>query len=171
MHLLFADTSDSFNQGYEQGVVIGRYLGMAIMIGMVVFAGVAILQAIRKRTKGWIITASIAGSLVSLPVILGLGIGFMRGFRRAMDHQSAVANNETPGIPASAGPELVTGKALPYHIAFPSGWTVKEQHQSFDTLAMSKNLYVGVSAEEVDIGSSAVAAKIALKKVLSLIHI
>jgi hypothetical protein len=45
---------------------------------------------------------------------------------------------------------------------------VKDQHQNFDTLAMSKNLYVGVSAEEVDVGSSAVATRFALKRVRSV---
>jgi hypothetical protein len=168
MHFPFADTSDAYNQGYEQGVVIGRYLGIAIVVGIVVFAGFAVIQAVRKRTRGWIIIASIVGFLVTLPVLVGVGLGVIRGVRRALNNPGAFTYNAVPGVPASSAPELLTGKALAYHIALPAGWTVKDQHPNFDTLAMSRNLYLGVSAEEVDIGTSAVAAKIALKKVRSV---
>jgi hypothetical protein len=161
---LFADASSSFNQGYQQGLVIGHYLGIAIMLGIVVFTGFALVQAVRKRTKGWIITASILGSLVALPVVVGIGIGVVRGIRNAQSAQGAGADD----TPVSAGPEAVTGKSIAYHMVFPPGWTLKEPHKNFDTLAMSKNLYVGVSAEEVDVGTSAIVARIALKKVNSV---
>ena len=57
--------------------------------------------------------------------------------------------------------EIVRGTDLAYTIQIPAQWTVKKGAQDFDSLANYKSIYIGVIAEEANLGSPETIAGLA----------
>jgi hypothetical protein len=68
----------------------------------------------------------------------------------------------TPSVSESS---LVHGYDLDYTLLFPSDWTIKKHSDPNDILANSKSLYLGVIAEEENLGGSTFIQKIAQKTI------
>jgi hypothetical protein len=61
--------------------------------------------------------------------------------------------------------QTVTGNVLPFTIQVPFGWSLKRNQNDFDTIATRGSSYIGVVAEEADLGTSEVIAKLARQRI------
>jgi uncharacterized membrane protein len=145
------------NPAERTGYIVGIAVGVLLMMAVGVFAIVAIVKAFTKKTTGWIVAAVIGGLLLLIPVGLtatGFIVGFKRGFEGARQRSAASTTTQT-----------VTGKVIPFTIEVPGSWRVKRSEGAFDVLAENGNLFVGVIAEEGDLGDSATVAEFARKRI------
>jgi hypothetical protein len=140
------------NPSPEQiGYIVGVLIGIAISIGIFIFAIIAIVKAFTKKTTGWIIAGSIGGVLV-LFLMASFAVGFIRGFTGAL-HKSEASQNDSADL-SLADSQTIQGRNILYSIKIPSDWTVQRQKKDFDILANHKTTFIGVIAEEADMGSS-----------------
>jgi len=63
------------------------------------------------------------------------------------------SNTNSESLPALPENQTVRGQDYLYSITVPSKWTVKRKSNDFDTVSNYQNLYVGVIAEEVELGT------------------
>lgn len=170
---------------HDIGYLLGVLVGLSILLAIGIFAVICIVKAFTKRTAGWIVAGCVSGALLSVPVIAFL-VGVVSGFqstRRAQD--SALYESDTQsslGIPVplsdasspkSAAAQVVHGRDVAYSLRIPVTWTTKRGGQSFDTLNNYKSLYVGVVAEEVNLGDPQTIADVArdnIKEIGTGIH-
>lgn len=146
------------------GYMIGVVIGLLLMLGIGVFGVVSIVMAFTKRTTGWIVAGSISGlaivvlgGIMVVAFITGFTKGFMKGFNNA--RARAVEARQT---------ETVTGKAIPFTIEKPAGWSVKRGQGSFDALLSRGTAYVGIIAEKASLGDNEPLAKFARKRFESM---
>jgi hypothetical protein len=164
MNMLLAQSSPE-NIGYAVGVL----LGLAFFLGLLVLVVVCIVKAFTKRTKGWIIAGCLSGIVLSVPLIAFLA-AFVTGFQRGLHSRDSVRYPEDPAPsrdiqPKSKATQLVRGRDMAYSLRIPTTWTIKPAVQAFDTLSSYKSLYIGVIAEEANLGSPEAIAGIARDKI------
>jgi hypothetical protein len=153
------NTSASQTTAYEIGYLIGFIVGIVIVLGLLAFAVVCIVKAFRKRTKGWIIAGCIAGAVLAIPII-AFAFGIVAGIREvAMDKAKGNATSKPGGV------RTVRGQDIAYSIELPLQWKTRRGVMDFDSLNSHKSLYVGVIAEESNLGNPETIAKIARDKV------
>jgi hypothetical protein len=80
-------TSDAERFGY----LIGLLFGAAMLFAFLTFAIVAIVKAITRRTRTWIIAGTISALFLALPALLIFG-GAISGFLGAIRQQSAATS-------------------------------------------------------------------------------
>jgi len=165
MNILLAQSSPEII-----GSAVGVLLGLAMFLGLLVLAVVCIVKAFTKRTKGWIIAGCVSGIVLSIPIFLiltGFVTGFVNGFQRARHSRDSVRYSADP--PASSlkseATQLVRGRDIAYSLHIPTTWRIKRAVQDFDTLSSYKSLYIGVIAEEANLGSPETIAEIARDKI------
>jgi hypothetical protein len=164
MNILLAQSSPE-NIGYAVGVL----LGVAFFLGLLVLGVVCIVKAFTNRTKGWIIAGCLSGIVLSIPLIAFL-IAFVTGFQRGLHSRDSVPYSEDPAPSRdihrkSEATQLVRGRNIAYSLRVPTTWTIKRAVQAFDTLSSYKSLYIGVIAEEANLGSPETVAEIARDKI------
>lgn len=149
------------NPSPEQiGYIVGVLIGIALSIGIFVFAIIAIVKAFTKKTTGWIIAGSIGGVLVLL-LLASFAIGFIRGFTGAL-HRRDEAQSDSSGSWLNDS-QTIEGRVLPYSIKVPSDWTIQRQKKDFDLLANHGSLFIGIIAEEANVGTPEVISDLAHK--------
>jgi len=161
------------NSSAEQiGYAVGVVIGIAFFLGIAVFAVVAIVKACTKKTTGWIVVASIFGMLVLIQIPLFV-YGFVRGFAEASRTPQRVEDDSGTSSSTSSrfdNSQTIRGRNIGYTIKIPAEWTIQRRYQDFDCLANHKTTYLGVIAEEANLGSPEIVAEIArgnLNKVAS----
>jgi hypothetical protein len=154
----FLAESTAERAGYIAGVVVG----IGILLGVGVFAIISIVKAFTKRTTGWIVAGCVGGLLISVPVIAML-IAFIGGFTSAMREGGSARDETASGnkLPKSAATQIVRGQDIAYTLRVPNTWVTKRHSRDFDTLNSHKSLYVGIIAEESNLGNSQTIADIA----------
>jgi uncharacterized protein YpmB len=73
-----------------------------------------------------------------------------RNIPKQTSNTNAASSESLPAIPDI---QVVRGQNNSYSITLPCKWTVKRKTKDFDTVSNYQNLYVGVIAEEVDLGT------------------
>ncbi len=148
------------------GQIAGAIFGIVVLFGGLVFFIVALVKAINTGKKGWIIAASITG----LPVLAIVG-AFFYGIYMGV-HQAAARSKEIQsarkGVPSMLQTGLMTpvqGSVLPYSISIPtiSAWKKTADLAPYDYVFSYRELYIGVIAEGIGIGSSRAACEFAQK--------
>src|ERR1043165_3162238 len=67
-------------------------------------------------------------------------------------------------LPTTAGPQTVRGQDLGYTLRLPGGWTAKKHIEGlgdYDMVCVYKSLYIGVVAEEAQVGTPETLARLA----------
>ncbi len=112
---------------YSAGYILGAFVGGLVAIGLLILFVIAIIQAINKRSKGWIITSVITG-------ILGLGLvgtGVVIGMSAIIKKAANDAKIE----------QKLTSKDERFTIVVPNGWDVMpELHEDADLAAGNGSL-------------------------------
>jgi hypothetical protein len=80
--------------------------------------------------------------------------GFLSGYQQAVARQSV-----------GSEPKSIQGLNLHYMIEAPPGWIVRRQVQDFDLMMNRGSVYLGVIAEEANVGSSEAIAEIARARI------
>jgi hypothetical protein len=142
------------------GYFVGMALGAFLMLAIILFGLFSIIMALVKRTTGWIIAGSISGFLI---LVVGglLMVGFIVGVTKGLTRTRLPILAKTPS-------EIITGKALPFTIEKPPGWTVTRGSGAYDTLISDGTGYVGVIAETLDAGSNDRVADFSRKRFESM---
>ncbi len=139
------------------GYYVGIGLAIVFSLGVIAFGLFAVVMAFVRRTKVWIITASIAACF-----LIGFGafftLAFIKGVKEGMQ-----ASSSTSG-PAQS----ITGNALPYTLQVSPGWTVKRSQGVYDVLAAHGSSFVSVIAEPADLGGSSQIAEAARSRIKEL---
>jgi hypothetical protein len=150
-------TSDAFRAGQ----MVGMILALLAMLAVVIFAIIAIINAFVKRTAGWIVAGCFAGAIII--AVAGLMMtGFVKGFKQGYDNARArIATNPAPAVQ----PERVTGAVMPFSIEQPAGWKLQRKQAAYDVVLSDKNDFVGVIAEEADLGGAENVAQLAHKQI------
>jgi hypothetical protein len=137
--------------GYAVGVVVG----ILFLLALVAFSIAAVIKAFTTKSTGWIIAGSIGG------VVLLLFVGvFAAAFIKGFTHAMQVAR-ENSGTAPTGPPQNITGENVAYTLKIPPGWNVRRHEKDFDVLADYRSVYVGVIAEEANLGSPEVISKLA----------
>lgn len=151
---------------YQMGQIAGAVMGIAVMFGGLVFFIVALVKAINTGKKGWIIAASITG----VPVLAIVG-AFVYGVYMGV-HQAATRSKEIQsarqGVPSMLQTGIMTavqGSVLPYSISIPtiSAWKKSVEFAPYDYVFSYRELYIGVIAEGLGVGSSQSVCEFAQK--------
>ena len=161
------------------GQLTGALLALSLFVGIGVLAIVCIVKAFTKKTRGWIVAGCISAALLCVPLIAVL-VAFVKGVQsgiRSGDSVSYPSDSEAQSrgrsqapIPATSSPKtapthLIRGRDIDYSLSVPVRWTTKMGVQAFDSLNNYKSLYVGVIAEESNLGSPEIIAKISRNKI------
>jgi hypothetical protein len=141
---------------YHIGQIVGALLFIVLFLGIVTGFIIALVKAFTTRKKGWIIAAS----LFSLPFLLfiilvfvGFIIGFKKGLDRADEISQAKHGESSQLLTAAMTP--VAGNFIPYEISLPwaSEWQKNDDHAPFDYLFSYHDVYIGVIAEGIGVGT------------------
>ena len=153
--------ADNTSSAYRTGLIVGRVLGVVAILALLAFCIFAIVKAFTKRTTGWIIAGSVSGVLFA---ILGVcvTVGFVRGL--AQGYQSVRERSVASSIPS----EYVTGQVTSYGMEKPTGWVLKRKEGAYDVVLSDNSGYVGIIAEEADMGGSENVAQFARKRIASI---
>jgi heme/copper-type cytochrome/quinol oxidase subunit 2 len=87
----------AYEWGYRIGAVIGVILTVVLFIGIPIFFIVSLVQAIRHRSTGWIISAVISGVLLLIP-LAGIAVGVLRSvtaYKEYSDSDQTPMENRT----------------------------------------------------------------------------
>jgi len=155
------------SSAYDMGYLIGMLMGLVILLGIAAFAVICIVKAFTKKTTGWIVAGCISGAVLSVPLIAFL-VGVVSGFEaagRARDSDSPDKQPSAKSSAKSSSTKIVRGRDIAYSLRIPNNWTSKRAYQDFDSLNFYRSLYVGVIAEESNLGSPQTIAKIARDKI------
>jgi hypothetical protein len=127
--------------------VLGFLFGIVAVAIVFMFAVLAIVMAVTRRTTGWIIASSISGLLmvaIVFCVITAISLGIAKSFSK----------NRAPARPHGGPPEIIVGKVIPFLIRKPPDWTAKRDQGAFDTVIGDGRGYVGVIARKADLSSN-----------------
>jgi hypothetical protein len=160
--------TDSFDA--RAGDIIGTIIGKLLIFGIVV-ALIALVsrtakpKAPARQTSGpaaptqrstfWWIAVSIGGVLVFVVIafVIGIGAGILSQYKRPFSKTRT---------------ETITGKAVPYTIAKPAGWSARRDIKGYDVLLTDSSGYVSVSGDPRNYGSSDSFAKVARQRISSI---
>jgi hypothetical protein len=165
--------------------MIGVILPVVVCLGVMAFTAVAIVKACRKPTRGWIISA-VAGcvAVFAMGVIMFIlavpeaarNPDFPRPPQTVKATESAEVNVETAVPSSSAAPaaepppkpavsSTLTGSLIPFTIEKPAGWWVKRSQGVYDVLMSNDQAYIGVIAEDTDLGGAETVATLARERI------
>ncbi len=145
----------------QAGEIAGAGIAICVCVGMYVFAVFAIVRAFMRRTTGWIIAGSLGG-LVMLVTWLFILAGAVSGVKTALGKTQAGSGLASLRS-LSGAPQTVQGHSVPYTFTLPPYWPPMSNPAEFDTAFHHNDLYFGVVAEEVSMGTPEVIADIARK--------
>lgn len=150
---------------YQIGYVFGMVIAVIVFLAAIALAVYAIVQAFRKKTRGWIVGGVVGGLFLLVPAVLmiaAMANGFVQGYRQAIAQRSTGNHSQT-----------IRGQNLEYSIEAPPEWTIKRKVQDYDVMMSHRSIYLGVIAEELNLGSAEVVANFArnrIKEIGSDIH-
>jgi hypothetical protein len=142
------------------GYIVGTVLTLVAIIAMPIFSIVAVVKAFSKKTTGWIVAGSISGAILVVFILILMTMfvrGFIQGFERS--RQSTAESSA-----ASIQPERIIGEVFPFTIEKPAGWHLKRKQNAYDVLLNNSTDFVGVIAEEADLGGAENVAELVRKK-------
>ena len=138
------------------GQIAGGIIGIVLMLGVCVFFVVALVKAITKRSKGWVIAAIVSGLPFLLFIILFM-IGMVLGLKKGMNSSSELyeARQGQPSQLLTADMSPVSGNSIPYEISLPwmNEWQKIDTQMPFDHIFSYRDAYIGVIAEGIGVGT------------------
>jgi hypothetical protein len=163
MNLFLAESSAE-----QAGYVVGVLMGIVFFLGILALAIIAIVQAFSKKTPGWIAVGSLGGVVVLIPIVIFV-VGFARGVTKAVRSRQGMENGSgalsAAGNSGLGGSQTIRGQEIAYSIKIPADWNIQRRHEAFDLLAHHRSLYIGVIAEEANLGNPQAIADIARERI------
>lgn len=157
MSLLPLAAYDPSNPAQQAGYIVGMAVGFLLVLAVPVVAIILIILAFVKRTTGWIIAGAISGFVVlvfGVLFIVGFAGGVIKGYREA----------KVKAIGRSGPAEVVTGNVVHFTVEKPSSWSLKRGEGNFDAIMTDQSGFVGIIAEQADLGSTEPLAQFARKR-------